>query len=227
MFREVIRQEIRLLAFRECHIDLVRYRNAFLIFAIAASWLAGVGRYWDHPSAYWWQYAGLGSVVYVGILTIVLWLITLPLRPKNWGFLTVFVFVGLTAPPAWLYAIPVEKFMSVEKAATLNMWFLLFVAAWRVALYGVFLRRAAQLTGMAWFAALFLPLVAIVAALTALNLEDAVFQIMGGIDREPTVADKSYGAVVVLTFFSVFTAPIFLVLYLVAGYRAWRLRAGE
>lgn len=226
MFKEVLRQEFKLLTFRHCHIDLARHRTAFLVFAISATWLAGVGRYWDHPSAHWWQYAGLGSVVYVGVLSILLWLIVLPLRPRNWEFLTVYVFVGLTAPPAWLYAIPVDRFMSMEHAVTVNIWFLLFVAVWRVALYGVFLNRAARLSGLAWLAALFLPLVAIVTALSALNLEHAVFEIMGGLDREPTVADESYGVVVVLTLFSWIAAPVFLVMYLAAIYLA-RKRGGK
>jgi hypothetical protein len=222
MFPEVVRQELRLLTFRDCRIDLEKYQLPFLTFAIFATWLAGVGRYWDHPSAYWWQYAGLGSVVYVGVLSIILWLIGLPLRPQNWRFLTVFVFVGLTAPPAWLYALPVERFLPIERAATVNMLFLLFVAVWRVMLYSFFLRRLAKLSGLAWFSALFLPLAGIVTVLSMLNLENAVFQIMGGLDREPTAADKSYGVVVALSFVSVLAAPVILVCYLVASIGAWK-----
>ena len=222
MFSEILRQELRLLSFRESHIDFHRYQYGFLTFAVIATWLAGVGRYWDHPGAYWWQYAGLGSIVYVGVLSLILWLISIPLRPQNWNYLTVFIFVGLTAPPAWLYAIPVEKFMPLDVATTLNMWFLLIVATWRVALYGVFLRRAARLSGLAWISALFLPLVAIVSALAMLNLEQAVFDIMGGLDREPTSSDKAYLVVVLLTFSSYLAAPVLLVCYVLASYKAWK-----
>jgi len=224
MFSEVIRQELRLLTFRQSRIDLHRYQNAFLVFAIVATWLAGVGRYWDHPSAFWWQSAGLGSIVYIGVLSIFLWLIALPLRPQHWNYLTVFIFVGLTAPLAWLYAIPVERFMPLEMAAMVNMWFLLVVAIWRVALYGIFLRRTAQLSGLAWIAALFLPLVAIVSALAVLNLEHAVFEIMGGLDREPTSSDKAYLVVMALTFISYAAAPVFLICYIFACYSAWKNR---
>jgi hypothetical protein len=46
-------------------------------------------------------------------------------------------FLGLfwmTAPLAWLYAIPYERFMGPAEAARVNLWTLAVVAAWRVAL---------------------------------------------------------------------------------------------
>ncbi len=46
-------------------------------------------------------------------------------------FLTLF---WLTAPLAWLYAIPFERFLSPGTATSANLWTLAFVAAWRVAL---------------------------------------------------------------------------------------------
>ncbi|HXG27492.1 MAG TPA: hypothetical protein VNJ47_01415 [Nevskiales bacterium] len=221
MFPEVIRQEWLLLTFRNSRIDLRRHKMAFLGFAIVATWLAGIGRYWDHPSAHWWQYAGLGSIVYVGVLSLLLWVLILPLRPKHWSFLSVYVFVGLTAPPAWLYAIPVERFMPLETAIKANMVFLLFVATWRVALYGLFLRRAAGLTGFAWLAALFLPLALIVNALTMLNLEHAVFEIMGGL-RERTASDGAYFVVIMLTLISYIVSPALLACYAIGCVRAWK-----
>jgi hypothetical protein len=36
--------------------------------ALVATWLAGMGRYWDHPSAGLLQMLGVGSVVYVFLL---------------------------------------------------------------------------------------------------------------------------------------------------------------
>jgi hypothetical protein len=222
MLSEILRQEWRLLTFREARIDLVNYKYGFLSFALIATWIAGIGRYWDHPDAQWWQYAGLGSVVYIGVLSLLLWLIVLPLRPKHWSYLGVFVFVGLTAPPAWLYAIPVERYISLEAAAITNMWFLLIVATWRVALYGVFLKRAAGLSGLALLSALLLPLAAIVSVLAFLNLEQAVFEIMGGLDRAPTAGDKAYMVVFLLSAFSYLAAPVLLIIYILACVRAWK-----
>ena len=46
-------------------------------------------------------------------------------------------FLGLywmTAPLAWLYAIPVERFLSAAAAVEVNLWLLGIVALWRVAL---------------------------------------------------------------------------------------------
>lgn len=222
MFSELVRQEWRFLTFRQTRIDLSRYQPAYLTFAVIATWLAGVGRYWDHPNAHWWQYAGLGSVAYILVLSVLLWLLALPLRPKNWNYLTVLIFVGLTAPPAWLYAIPVERFMSLELATILNMLFLLVVAIWRVALYGAFLRHAAGLSGLAWVVALFLPLALIVTALAMLNLEHAVFEIMGGLTAEPTSSDKAYLVVIILSAVSSVAAPVLFILYTFACYRAWK-----
>ena len=222
MISEIIRQEWLLLTFRETRIDLSRHQTAFLVFAVIATWLAGIGRYWDHPNAYWWQYAGLGSVAYIAVLSLLLWLLILPLHPKHWSYLNVLIFVGLTAPPAWLYAVPVERFMPLELATTLNMLFLLIVAVWRVALYGLFLRRAADLSGLAWVVALFLPLALIVTALAMLNLEQAVFEIMGGLDTQPTSADKAYFAVILLSMVSFVAAPVLFVAYVLICYKKWK-----
>ena len=139
-----------------------------------------MGRYWDHPNANWWQYAGLGSVAYVFVLALFLWAIVAPLRPRNWSFVGVLIFVTLTSLPALLYAIPVEKFMSMENAQGTNVIFLAVVATWRVGLLVAFLRRAAGLTRAGVAVATLLPLTIIVTALVVLNLEKAVFEIMGG-----------------------------------------------
>jgi hypothetical protein len=47
------------------------------------------------------------------------------------NFLTLY---WLTAPLAWLYAIPVERMYSADRAVELNLWLLTLVALWRVAL---------------------------------------------------------------------------------------------
>ena len=130
--------------------DIKAHWPAYLAWGLFTAWLAGIGRYWDHPSAGWWQYAGLGSVAYVFVLAFFLWVVVAPLRPRNWSFVGVLIFVTLTSLPALLYAIPVEKFMALEHAQAANVIFLAVVASWRVALLIVFLRRAAGLTRPAW-----------------------------------------------------------------------------
>ena len=111
--------------------------------ALVATWLAGMGRYWDHPSASLPQMFGMGSVAYVFVLGALLWVAILPLKPRRWGYLQTVTFVALTAPPALLYAIPVERWMSMSDAIATNAWFLAVVAAWRVGLLFLVLRRYA------------------------------------------------------------------------------------
>jgi hypothetical protein len=53
--------------------------------------------------------------VYVFVLALVLWLFVAPLRPRHWSYRNV-LFIGLTAAPAFLYAIPVERMMSLDMA---------------------------------------------------------------------------------------------------------------
>jgi hypothetical protein len=183
------------------------------------TWLAGLGRYWDHPNAEPWQYAGLGSVAYVLILALILWAVIAPLYPRNWSYPVVLIFVMLTSLPAVLYAIPVEKFLSPDAAQSANVIFLAIVASWRVALLFVFLRRAAGLAlGRAVIATL-LPLAGIVTILAVLNLEKAVFEIMGG-GRASTANDAAYMILLLITVVSVIASPFLLIAYFTAAHYA-------
>jgi len=67
---------------------------------------------------------GLGSVAYIFVLSALIWILALPLRPERWSYLSVLTFVGLTSPLAWLYAIPVERFVSMDFAISANVLFL-------------------------------------------------------------------------------------------------------
>jgi hypothetical protein len=221
--RTIVADELRLLSFRRPSAAIADHWRAYLAFGLFFTWLAGIGRYWDNPRAFLWQYLGLGSVAYVFCLALVIWLLILPLKPRHWTYWNVLVFITLTAPPALLYAIPVEQFMSLPAAQSTNVWFLAIVAAWRVALFFVFLRRVAGLTGVAIVVATLLPLVLIVVALTALNLEHVVFAIMSGTRPEDRSAnDASYFVVVAIAFFSMFAAPFLLIAYAWLAYLARR-----
>ena len=131
------------------------------------------------------------------------------------------IFVTLTSLPALLYAIPVEKFMSLAAAQAVNVVFLAVVATWRVALLMVFLKRAAGLSALGVTVASFLPITLIVTALVMLNLEKAVFDIMGG-NREETQNDAAYMVLILISVFSVLASPILLIIYGVLVYRAQR-----
>lgn len=95
-------------------------------------------------------------------------------------------FLGLywmTAPLAWLYGIPYERFFPTAGAVEANLWTLALVSLWRVALM---IRAVSVVFGMKVRIALpLVMLVADVAALTALAVVPMpVVSLMGGISPE-------------------------------------------
>lgn len=191
--------------------------RAHLLTGLLFAWLAGIGRYWDNPRAGVLQKLGLGSMVYVFVLAAFLWLLLRPLRPARWSYVRLVTFIAAVAPPALLYAIPVERFLTLQAARTVNFWFLAIVALWRVVLYVLFLWRAAELRGLRLISAAVLPLTIIVFALSALNLEHAVFELMAGNDpNRGTPSDAAYKFLLFLSLWSMIVTPIALVLYLAA-----------
>lgn len=189
---DVVRTTLRLVFFRVSRAELINLGWKHLAFGLGCTWLVGIGRYWDNPRVGLAQHLGLGSVIYVFVLALFLWLLVWPLRPRDWNYFRVLTFVSLVSPPAILYAIPVEKFYSLETANSLNLLFLAMVATWRVSLLVFFLRRLGELDWFSIAIATLLPLTLIIVTLTVLNLEKAVFDIMGGISK-PTSSDASFG----------------------------------
>lgn len=219
---QVFDNQLRLLTFREFKPNLRDHWRAYLGWGLFWTWIAGMGRYWDNPKAEWWQTLGLGSIAYIFTLALVLWLIVLPLRPKNWTYRNILIFLSLTSLPAVLYAIPVERFMPLAEAKAVNAWFLAIVATWRVALLWVFLKRVAQLRGVTIVIACLLPLTLIVSTLAILNLEHVVFNIMAGNDASAATGnDSAYMVVVMLTWISFMAAPILALAYAAIASTAW------
>jgi hypothetical protein len=218
---QVIAQVLRILSFRGRFDDFASLGGRHLVVGLLFTWAVGVGRYWDNPRVTALQHAGLGSVAYVFVLSTFLWLLGLALKPDNWRYSTVLAFVALTSPPGLLYALPVERFMSPSSARSANLWFLAVVATWRVVLYAQFLRRYARLPSGPLIVQLLMPLTLIVGALTFLNLERAVFNVMGGIE-ETTSADTAYLVLILLTGASAWVLPVLLIAYVVFAVRRGR-----
>ncbi len=222
MLKVLAQAEWRLLTFRNPGRAITEQWRAFLLFGLLFTWLAGIGRYWDNPRAELWQLLGLGSLIYVLVLAAIIWLLLAPLRPNNWQYRNVLLFITLTSPPAILYAIPVERFVSADLARAANAWFLAIVAVWRVALLVWFLRQVAGLSRGAVLVGSLLPLCIIVIALTMLNLEHVVFNIMSGIsENQRSPNDTAYTIVLVLSVLSFLLAPVLLAGYL---YFVWQAR---
>lgn len=225
MLKTLLHDEWRLLTFRSMSPAIRTHWKAYLAFGLLFTWLAGVGRYWDNPRAELWQHLGLGSVAYVFVLALLLWVLLAPLRPKNWSYRNILLFLTLTSPPAVLYAIPVERFMSLANARTVNVWFLGLVATWRVALLVMFLRRIGGLSPGATAVATLLPIGGIVVTLSALNLEHVVFNLMGGLrDELRTGNDTAYFVVMTLSFVAILATPLLVIAYGTFIFLAWRRR---
>lgn len=205
---------LRLLTFRTGREELLNVGWKHLALGLLCTWLVGMGRYWDNPRVGLLQHAGIGSVVYVFVLSMLLWLIVLPLRPKDWSYFRVCTFVSLVSPPAALYAIPVENLFTLDTANSINAWFLAIVAAWRVALLVFFLRRLAQLHWFAVITATLLPLTLITFTLVSLNLEKVVMDLMGG-RHHPSPNDSAYSVLFLLSLLSVVLSVPIVLCYLV------------
>jgi hypothetical protein len=206
------------LTFRASREELAGLGRQHLLFGLAATWIVGMGRWWDDPQAHLLQHLGVGSLAYVFVLAFLLWLLIKPLGPKDWSYQGVLTFVSLTSPPAILYAIPVERFLDLGAARQVNVWFLASVAAWRVGLLAFYLRKLAQLPWYAVVVATLLPLTVIVSVLAALNLERAVFDVMSGLREDGTAGDQAYQVLIVLTFFSTILVGPLLLVYLLTWY---------
>ena len=126
--------------------------------------------------------------------------------PQYRAFLTLF---WLTAPLAWLYAIPYERFLAPDNAILANLWTLALVSLWRVALI---IRASATLFGTpAWKAAL--PVLAavdtiVVAALFRVLFEDFDQTIIAGMSGitppPPSLEENIAGIVFSIAFFTWF-----------------------
>ena len=173
-----------------------------------------MGRYWDNPRVGILQHLGVGSIIYIFALSLFLWLLIKPLKPKDWTYFRVLTFVSLVSPPAVLYSIPLEYRFDIPTANTINAWFLLIVSVWRVSLLVFFLKRFAELKWIPTITATILPLNIIVVGLVFLNLEKVVFNIMGGMDTS-SPNQTAYEILFLISMLSIFIFPGALAIYLV------------
>lgn len=217
---------LRLLTFRATADDYDSLAPKDFILGLLATWLVGMGRYWDDSRASLLQHLGLGSVIYIFVLGFLLWLIAKPVSPRTFSYFKLLTFISLTAPPAAFYAIPVELWMSLESANQMNLVFLGIVAVWRVSLYFHYLRKAGRLDWTRTFVCAAMPLAVILSVLVYLNLHHVVMNIMGGIrEADQTSQDAAYEVMFLLAGLSF---PLSLVCALIWIYmvtcnlRQWR-----
>ncbi len=219
---------IRFLTFRSARNELLGLRGRHLLWGLFGTWIVGWGRYWDHPDAELLQYLGAGSVIYVFCLAMVFWMVIKGLRVPVCRYFNLLTMISLTSFPAILYAIPVERFLSMEAAMSANVWFLLIVAVWRVALFTTYIARAYQLGAWVTLLVMLLPLMAIVSSLFVLNLESAIFEIMAGLyETEATANDGAYAIVFLLTTLSYMGVIPVLIAYLITACGRWMRKGAD
>jgi hypothetical protein len=137
------------------------------------------------------------------------------------SFLTLF---WMTAPLAWLYAIPYERFLSPAQALEANLWTLGLVALWRVVLM---VRVVSVLMGYRVDQAFFLVLLFadVVAVLAILLIPRPVVSLMGGVrltDSDRLILKLTFSVL----FFGCLSLPVWLigaVTELVMSKPAWQL----
>lgn len=213
----------RLLTFKLTRDEMLSFNKQHLIAGVIGTWIVGMGRYWDDEGASLLQHLGLGSVIYIFVLAAFIWLIVKPFVVDNWTYFTVLSFISLTSFPAILYAIPVERMVSIDAARTLNVWFLAIVAGWRLALLYFFLQRFTRLSIANIITITMMPICLIIATLTALNLHRVVFNIMGGF-REDNAHDSAYFVLMFLTVISVILTIPLLIAYFIGIYNRIKQR---
>ena len=124
------------------------------------------------------------------------------------GYIVFLALFWMTAPLAWLYAIPVERFLPAADSVRANLWLLGIVATWRVALIT---RAISVLYRCHWVAAFFVVILFSDAVLwIVLELTPMpILSIMGGI-RLTESENVLLGTQFMLRVLGTLSAPIWL-----------------
>jgi hypothetical protein len=182
----------------------------------------GLARYYDGAYlAEEWTSLLRGVVVATGNAFVLFTLVYVIARarkqplPRFWsGYLTFLGLFWMTAPMAWLYAVPYERFLSPIEAVNANQWTLGVVSLWRVILIT---RVLAVIFGARAWRIFFLVMLFSDAAmlLAAKMMKTPVLDVMGGLQQtevERAVASSTFGLIIL----TVITAPVWIIGSMVA-----------
>lgn len=205
---------------------LVGRRQAILDAAatLSALWLgflfvlsAGFAREYDGEDLLhepWHLAIPLGASLVTSLLLFcLLWMASRNRGPFNTSFLrgyrTFLALYWLTAPLAWLYAVPVERFLSAADATAVNLSLLGLVAAWRVLL--IIRVVCVVFEARPWQATFLVLLFADTVMLALLHLTPLpVFSVMGGI-RLSESEELILGITFLAGFIGVVTWPVWMI----------------
>jgi hypothetical protein len=220
-----------LLGSRKAILDIVRSPHALWI-GLLLVLSAGFAREYDGEDLLrepWHLVLPLGaSLVTSFLLFSLVWGVAKMRRLRGGTFKGVYprflALYWMTAPLAWLYAIPVERFLSAGDATSANLWLLGLVAFWRVVLISRVVAVLFRASGAGAFSIVMLfadSLMLFLLTQTPLP----VFSLMGGIrltESEQVIQATAFFT----TALGVVTWPIWLIAAAVAafaGRRRWRL----
>lgn len=181
---ELILLEMRVLCFCASEEELKSLGKHEYFFGMMLVWLAGMGRVWHDPHAHWIMKTGFSSVCYVFLLAIFVWVLIALIGPKDWKLGRLLIFICLTAPPAFLQAIPVQMFLPAYQAEWINIIFLLLVASWRLCLLVWYVTKTADLSLIRTSVAVFLPVATVINTVVWTDAMLSGIGTMGGVRRE-------------------------------------------
>lgn len=211
----------RVLSFRLRREDVDAFDWRCLVFGLLWVWGVGMGRHWDATDATWVQYLGLGSLVYTVFLAGFLWLLAMPVVRRPISYFQTLTFVAMTAPPAMLYAIPVDWWVDAPTTVALSGWTLLFVAVYRVAMLGVFFIRAGGLPLLPAGVLTLAPITLIMVGLALSRFSTVIARGMAGIDAPPptpeeVVVERFDNIIINLGTVALYAAPLVAIAYVLA-----------
>ena len=64
---------------------MLQFDKTHFIAGLIGTWIVGMGRYWDDPSAKLLQHLGMGSVIYIFVLAAFIWLISSLGTEEEWN----------------------------------------------------------------------------------------------------------------------------------------------
>ena len=207
---------LKVLSFRSKREDMLTWGWAELTLGIVCTIIVGAGRWWDDTRDLpLYVHFGIGSVAYVLVLGSVLWVLIRTLADEPPSFVRVLTFVCFVSPPAMLYAVPVEQWMDMASAQSLNLQFLAVVAAYRVALLVHFCRVSVLFDWTKTIVTTFLPISIAIFFVAQLNVTGVIIDFMGGVrGGEPNRKAEMETFVMLLSCLSWIVTPILTLMFL-------------
>lgn len=201
---------------RRAILDVAATRNAWLV-GLVLVLSAGLAREYDHEDLLhepWHALLPLGAslataTILYGFIRVVSWRRSGTGWPARGGYPAFLGLYWATAPLAWLYAIPVERFLPAEEAVAANLWLLGIVSLWRVLLMSRVVQVVWRCHG--WAAFQIVGLFAWAVAMAVLFLTPLpILSIMGGIELAPVEAVLA-SATLLVSLVLFLSSPVWLV----------------